>query len=132
MGIYIGIPSFFLIMVAAGALKDTKYIMGGLHWQSYMYSLWETFVAISMCIGLTVVFREKFNFGSKILNILTDNTFGIYVFHAPFLIGISAALKNLELLPLVKFLLSSFFTFILTLGFSQIIRRIPKFGILFN
>ena len=128
----LGIPLFFVVMLVGGALKNTDLIMGGLHWQSLIYGVWETFVGISMCIGLTVVFRENFNYKNKSLNFLTSNTFGIYVFHPPVLLGISAILKTHSYHPAIKFFLASFFTLIFTIIISYLIRKVPIFGKLFD
>lgn len=127
----LGIPLFFIVMLIGGALKDTELIMGGFRWQSLMYSTWETFVGISMCIGITVVFREKFNYKNRLMEFLTLNTFGIYVFHPPILLSISAILRNFNYHPAIKFCIASIFTIFFSIIISNFIRKIPKIGEIF-
>lgn len=131
-GFIFGIPLFFIVMVVGGALKSTDLIMGGFRWQSLMYGTWETFVGVSMCIGLTIFFRENFNFKNKIMSFLTANTFGIYVFHPPILISISAFLKTFSYHPAIKFFIASIFTLVFSIIVSVLIRKIPKFGKIFD
>ncbi|MDH4067788.1 MAG: hypothetical protein OEU97_02510 [Dehalococcoidia bacterium] len=40
------------MMFASGAANGSILFKGGWHWQSLLYALWESFLCISMCIGL--------------------------------------------------------------------------------
>ncbi|MDF2596386.1 MAG: hypothetical protein K0R69_2727 [Clostridia bacterium] len=78
--------------------------MGGLHLASFIYSLWESFIAVSMSIGLIALFKEKLNRPIKGLQYLSHNGFAVYVFHPPIIIYLSYILRNWTLPPFIKFL----------------------------
>ncbi len=60
LGIGIGLPFWLAIMLLGGFLEGKDYVyFGGLYWQSFAYALWESFYCIAMCLGLTVLFRDK-------------------------------------------------------------------------
>lgn len=79
-----------------------------------------------MSIGLITLFREKFNYQSRLVKVLSDNSFAIYIFHSPIIIAAAQWLKPVILLPIVKFAILSLicipFCFLFTHYF---IRRIP-------
>jgi glucan biosynthesis protein C len=61
VGIVLGFLAWLALVIVATATGTTVALNGGLTWQSAAYSLWESFVAIAMSIGLVAVFKEKFN-----------------------------------------------------------------------
>lgn len=122
-----GIAIWLCILLLGGALtKGFDAFMGGANWQSLVYALWEAIIAISMSIGLIAVFQEKWHHQNKIVKILSDNAFAVYVFHAPIIIAITMFFKSWNLLPIVKFLMMGLIClptcFIIT---HYIIRKIP-------
>lgn len=107
-GTLLGTIVWAIMMLTGGALEGNLDIyMGGMSWQSMVYALWESFVSITMSIGLVGVFREKYNHQSKLIKILSDCSFSVYMFHAPIIITVSLVLYNLNLYPLLKFMLAS-------------------------
>lgn len=103
-----GIIVWVIMMIAGGALDGNfDSFKGGLTWQSGTYALWESFTSVTMSIGLIGVFREKYNNQSKLVKILSDNSFSVYVFHAPIIITISLIIDNISMYPLLKFIVAS-------------------------
>jgi fucose 4-O-acetylase-like acetyltransferase len=103
-GIVIGSLSWLLLMEATGGwMGNVSTVNGGFTWQSALYCLWESAVAIALDIGLIVVFREKLNRQSKFIKTLSDNSFAVYVFHTPIIIGAALLLRPLALPPVAKF-----------------------------
>jgi len=98
LGFLFGIPFWIGIMILGGFVEGVEYVyFGGYYWQSAAYALWETFFGISMCLGLIVLFREKFNLRNSWTGFLSDNAFGVYVLHTPILVGISMLLLCAQL-----------------------------------
>jgi len=85
-----------------------------------------------MCLGLIVIFRDKFNYQGKVVNFLSQNAFGVYVFHAPILIVISLLIKNIHLYPVIKFIIAALIVLPITFTFSYIIRKVPILKKLFS
>ena len=123
----LGIIFWAALMLAGGALTGSfDPYNGGLTWQSAAYALWESFIAVAMGIGLLGVFKEKHNKQSKLVKILSDNSFAVYVFHAPIIITVSILMRNIQLPPVLKFFMACVigipFTFVVT---HFILRKIP-------
>ena len=99
---------------------------GGWHWQSAGFAIWESLVCAGVCLGLTVVYREKFNTHGRVAKVLTDNAFAVYVLHPPVLIALSHAMQPFGAPPLVKFVVLTILAFSATLALSAlVVRRIP-------
>lgn len=122
-----GIMIWIVLMVGGGALDGGfDLYKGGLKWQSAAYALWESFVAVSMSVGLIGIFREKCNKQSKLVKVLSDSSFGVYMFHAPIIISVSLILANLQLYPIAKFFLACIIGLPLSFTLSHFVfRRIP-------
>jgi surface polysaccharide O-acyltransferase-like enzyme len=120
------------IMLLGGALEGHTYFEGGLYWQSAAYALWESFKAIGFTIGLIALFKKYINIRNKFTRLVSENAFGIYVFHAPLLIVISLLLKHWVTFPLLKFITVTLITFIICLVFSFSIRKIKPVGFIFK
>ncbi|MGA7409652.1 MAG: acyltransferase family protein [Bryobacteraceae bacterium] len=129
--LWFGLAGGFVLWVAVLALggafegKIDSY-NGGWHWQSAGFAIWESVVCAGVSLGLTVLYREKFNTQGPVSKILTDNAFAVYVLHPPVLIAISHALQPFEAPPLVKFVVLTILAFSATLALSAlVVRRIP-------
>lgn len=115
------------VIILGGAFTgNLSKFLGGLNWQAFAYSLWESFYCMGMCIGLVILFRERCNAQGNITKTVSQNAYTIYIIHAPILVSITmlfavilipALLKLVIVFPLVlliSFLISHF-----------ILRRIP-------
>ncbi|AJA47086.1 hypothetical protein CPAST_c09860 [Clostridium pasteurianum DSM 525 = ATCC 6013] len=133
IGLVLGLLLWILIMLFTGPLDGKEYvILGGFYWQSAVYAFWEQLVCAGMCLGLIVIFRDKFNYQGKVVNFLSQNAFGVYVFHAPILIVISLLIKNIHLYPVIKFIIAALIVLPITFTFSYIIRKVPILKKLFS
>jgi len=101
----LGIPAWFFIIFFGGTLEGNMLIEGGMNWPAFFYALWESFFCVTFILALVGIFKYKVNISSKFQKLLSDNAFGVFVFHAPVLIGISMILKEIEIYPVLKFLL---------------------------
>jgi len=122
----VGVPAWFLLMGFGGVMNGREsVIMGGMRWQAAAYAAWEAFFAVSMSIGLLTLYREKANVRNRATGLLADSCFGIYVFHAPILVGISMLLRTAAMYPLLKAAVAAVTAFALSLAFAALVRRIP-------
>jgi glucan biosynthesis protein C len=117
---------FPILFVLSGALEgNTDAVTGGLTWQSFAFSVWEEFICVGMIIVLLVWFREKFNRQSALAKALSDSTFAVYFVHAPVLVFLALALKDLTLHPLLKWALVSPVAIALCFALAFLLRRLP-------
>jgi fucose 4-O-acetylase-like acetyltransferase len=125
-GVAGGLAAWAALMVAGGALGGDIPIYGGLHWQSFAYALWEAFVAIGLSIGMVAFFRRFLSGDNRLTRLLAANSFGVYLFHAPVLTGLSLLLASWPAPPLAKHLAVAPLAYAATLLLSCLaLKRIP-------
>lgn len=127
----IGFPLWLIVMIVGG-IANPDAIFGGLHWQSAAFSIWESFFCVGITIGFITIFREKFNKHNKLSSFLSDNAFGIYVFHTPILVLITMALRGIVINPLIKMYMLALLVLPACYLFSFLVRKIPVFKKIFS
>lgn len=120
----LGIPAWFLIMIFGGPLKDVMLIEGGLNWPAFFYTLWESFICVTFSVSLIGIFSHRYNEQNKFQHFLSDNAFGVFVFHASVLIGLSILMKGITMPPVLKFALVFSLAVTITYMLSWLIRKI--------
>ena len=101
-------------------------LSGGFTWQSAALSFWESLFCVGTCLGLLVLFREKWNRQGAFARWLSDNCFAVYLFHTPFLIAITLGLRGWDAAKPIKFVAATVLGVTATyLVSSFVFRRIP-------
>jgi hypothetical protein len=117
---------FPALFVLGGALSgDTSRFVGGLHWQSLAYALWEQFIGLAMMIALLVVFRERFNRQGKTARAASASAYAAYIIHAPVVVLLTLAVKDVRLYPLLKFVLAALVAVPLCFALGNAVRHLP-------
>jgi surface polysaccharide O-acyltransferase-like enzyme len=98
---------------------------GGLHWQSLVFAIWEQVVCVGMIIGLLIWFRGRFNQQGSLAKALSESAFTVYFIHAPILVYLALALRNIELYPLLKFALIAPIAIFLCFVTAYFLRKVP-------
>lgn len=98
---------------------------GGPTLGALIFDLWEIFLCCGMCIGFTVLFREKLNRQGRLARDLAASTYAVYLFHVPVLVALQYALRYAALGPLLKFFLVTLIAIPATFVFSSALRRAP-------
>jgi surface polysaccharide O-acyltransferase-like enzyme len=120
----LGIPAWVLIMIFAGPSEGVMIFEGGMNWPAFFYALWESFFCVTFIIALVGIFKHRYNKGGRFQKFLSDNAFGVFVFHAPVLIAISMVLRTVTLHPLLKFLIVSILAVSASFGVAWLVRRV--------
>jgi peptidoglycan/LPS O-acetylase OafA/YrhL len=125
-GLFPGFILWAAIMVYGGTLQGYSFYSGGVSWQSAAYALWESFVAVSMSIGLLSFFREKGNSQNRLVRAMSENSFAVYVFHSPIIVGASLLMKTVEIQPIIKWMILIAISMPVCFAFTNfIVRKIP-------
>lgn len=127
-----GIPFWSLLMIFGGALTDWTPFTGGFHWQAAVYAVWESFFCVGICLGLLVLFRDNYNTQGKLSRFLSENAFGVYVFHTPLLVGATMMVRGIAIYPVIKMILMSLIMLPVCFGFSYLLRKLPLFKKIFS
>jgi len=116
---------FPTLFVLGGATGDISPFMGGVHWQCFAYSVWEQFVCVAVVIGLSVLFRERFNRQGRVAKIMSASSYTAYIVHAPVLVLLALAIRNITIYPLLKFALAVPIAILLCFALGNFIRQLP-------
>lgn len=101
---------------------------GGLNWDSFVWSFWDCLMCVSLNIGLIVFFRESLNFTSPFIKLLSQNTFGVYIFHVPVVAIMQFGLASIALPIGVKFVIECLLGIALSFTITYLLRRIYYFS----
>jgi glucan biosynthesis protein C len=113
------------MMVVNGAINDDLSWKGGWNWQALTYALWESFLCLSMCIGLVYAFRRYLSRQGQVAGFLVPNAYTAYIIHAPVITILAFAVRDVALYPLHKFGLVALVAVPLCFGLSGLIRKLP-------
>jgi glucans biosynthesis protein C len=84
---------------------DITILAGGLHWQAFLYGLWESILCVGMTITIIYFFREKLDYQNRFLRYLSESSYAAFLIHPLIIVPLSFSLVTFELHPLIKFLI---------------------------
>ncbi len=116
-----------LFILSGGLEGDVTPALGGFHWQSLAFALWEQLFCLGMMITLLSYFKQKKNHQNQLSKELAASSFAVYIFHAPILVIFTALLRGLTLHPLFKIFFFAFPILCLCFLSGSLIRRLPGF-----
>jgi surface polysaccharide O-acyltransferase-like enzyme len=95
------------------------------HWQAVVYTLWDSVLAVGMCLGLIVVFRTFVNRQGSLGGFLARHSYAVYVIHIPVVVFLAVALRNIEVEHLLKVAMVGAIAVPLCFAVAAVVRRIP-------
>jgi glucan biosynthesis protein C len=115
------------IGIAAGALRYLHPIGtdGGLTLASLIKSTWEAFVAVGMCIGLIVLFREYLAVPHRLVQTAAPGAYDVYLIHPFVVVPLQFGLLALAAPPLLKFALVVTVAVPVSFALAALLRRLP-------
>ena len=116
-----------VLLFFSGTFKDADItlIAGGLHWQAFLYGLWEVIIAISASISIIYFFKKKLNRRNNLFGSLYKSAYTVFIIHPLIIVPLSYSIKELEIHPLIKFSLVAIISIPLSFIIGSIIRKIP-------
>jgi len=117
---------FFVLFITGGALEgNLDPFMGGVHWQSFGFSVWEQFMCMAMVVTLLVWFRIKFNRQSALVAKLSAAAYATFIFHLPVIVLLAIALRGIRLDLGLKFVLVAPVAVSLSFLVGYVVKRLP-------
>jgi len=116
-------PALFVLGGASSG--DISPFTGGLHWQCFALAVWEQFTGIAMIIGLLFLSRKYVNHQGNISKAASASAYTAYIIHAPVVVLVAIAIRNISMYPLLKFALAVFIAVPLCFAFANVIRQLP-------
>ena len=130
--LWLGVALFFILIlfpalfVLGGALHgNVSAFMGGFHWQCFGYAAWEQFTGVAMIIALMFLFRKWFNRQGGVAKAMSASVYTAYIIHAPVVVLVTLAMRNISLYPLLKFALAVLIAVPLCFALGNFIRQLP-------
>ena len=115
-----------VIMITGGALEgDIDSAMGGVHWQSFAYAVWEQFMCMGMVVTLLVWFRNRSNRQGPLAKRMSAAAYAVYIFHQPVIIALALALRGIRLDLALKWVLVGPVAVCLCFVVGYAIKRLP-------
>jgi glucan biosynthesis protein C len=108
-----------------GALESDQPFLGGWHWQSLYFSLWEAFLCVGLCLGVLYLFRRYANRQSGLSAYLSRSAYAAYIVQAPVITAIALLARDLPYHPLLKFVLVALIVVPLCFAVGGLLRRLP-------
>lgn len=125
VGLGVALGSTLILFIPA-LLSSWGAFAGGLHWQAFVYALWEALMGIGISMGLLIFFRQRINRQGSLGKFLSRQTYTVYIIHALILVCVAEyALGSLHLYPLLKFALAMLISIPLCFVSAYFLRKLP-------
>jgi len=99
--------------------------MGNGHWQSAVYAAWDSLFSVGMCLGLVALFRRFFASQGRFGRFAAQHSYTVYLIHVPVVIYLGYALRELELMTLLKFAIVAAVIVPICFAVAYALRKIP-------
>ena len=123
--ITIALIVLFPVLIILGGGEDPTLFFGGFHWQALVLALWEQFLCMAMIITLLVWFRRRFNQQGSLTKTMSASAYSVYLIHAPVIVLVALALRDISLHPLIKYPLVALIVVPLCFLLATFIRKLP-------
>jgi peptidoglycan/LPS O-acetylase OafA/YrhL len=126
-----GRVGFVLALVATVTLFPLAIISGSTSffgygsWQSAVYALWDSTVAVGMSLGLITLFRDRINWSGTFTRFLQRHSYTVYIIQSPIIVFVAVVLMGLSLEHLLKFGLAAVITVPLCFATAYLVLKIP-------
>jgi glucan biosynthesis protein C len=98
---------------------------GNGYWQSAVFALWDSTVAVGMSLGLVTFFREHINWSGSRSRFLQRHAYTVYIIQAPIIVFVALALMGLNIEHLLKFCLAAVIIVPLCFATAYLVLKIP-------
>jgi hypothetical protein len=96
--------------------------VSGITWESVSLSFAQTFLCIGFGGFFLHLFRKKLNVTNFLLSIMRENRYGVYIFHAAVVVGVTIMLESLMLKPTVKYIAACILSIVFSYALTWLIR----------
>ncbi|HYQ57363.1 MAG TPA: acyltransferase family protein [Draconibacterium sp.] len=115
-----------LVLYVGGKERGIEAFVGGGTWQSFTWAIWEQLVCVAMIIGLLGLSKKYFNKQGVLARELSNSAYGVFILHAPIILGISACFVGWQNInQLLKFIVLAPVALVACFALAWLIRFVP-------
>lgn len=118
----VGVSTLVLFPVA---LVTVPGMMGGGHWGSLVYALWESIMCVGMAFGVITVFRRRFNRQGRFGRFLSSHAFTVFLLHLPVIACLTLVIGALPGMPFLGFALGAPLAIGVSFALAYPVRSLP-------
>jgi glucans biosynthesis protein C len=119
------ILSLLIVGGVGAAGTQMSSFVGGFHWQALVEAMGEAFLAVGVCLGLLVLFRERWNRQGRLAKSLAASAYTVYLIHPLVAVGFASAFSTVALYPLLKFVIAALLVLPLSFLVGLVLRTLP-------
>jgi surface polysaccharide O-acyltransferase-like enzyme len=122
------LPVFFAIAILGGVLEGEEQLVkfaGGVYWQSFVYSIWESVMLIAVMTFLLYFFRERITQAGPLARTLAASVYTVYIIHQTLVTAVDILFIPISIPTILKFVFVSIISVPLCFGLGILIRKIP-------
>ena len=123
IGLFLSMP--FVFVLSGGLEGDVTRALGGFHWQSLVYSVWEQLICVSFIVTGIYYFKKYANSTSRLTQEMVSSSYAAYLIHPLVLVTFTTMIHKVTIYPLLKISLTIFPAIILSFIAAAGFRRIP-------
>jgi peptidoglycan/LPS O-acetylase OafA/YrhL len=105
--------------------EDLSTVKGGLHWECFVYTIWDQTIAVGIILLLLHWFGKRFDHQGRVLRAAAADSYTVYIFHPLVLVILALCIRDIALHPLAKFALLAPVALAASFGSAHFIRRLP-------
>jgi surface polysaccharide O-acyltransferase-like enzyme len=123
----IGAPVSIIALMILNTMAHKSFddIAGGLTWSAAIYAFWEQIFCVLFCVGLLIVFRDRFNVRNRLTGFFSDNGFAVYVIHPPVMVAITLAMRPLPWPAFAMFAFAWGASLVASFAAAAVLRQVP-------
>jgi glucans biosynthesis protein C len=121
--VIIGFPCIYLLKIITDSELDA--FLGGLTIQSFVNSVWEQVLGISIIMAVLSIGKYNWNSQSAFMKELARSAYAVYIIHPMVLVFIALLLKDIHLASLLKFLITGVLSVGISFALGFVLVRIP-------
>jgi ABC-type multidrug transport system permease subunit len=99
--------------------------MGNGHWQSAIYTLWDSIFAVGICLGMITFFRHFVNRQGWFGRFLAQQSYTVYLIHIPIIVFLAYGMRGIAIGSLLKFGFASLVIVPICFAIAALVRKIP-------
>lgn len=123
----VAVVSLPVIFFGAEAMhRDIGKFYGGFNLESCIYSVWEPCMYVGIILKIVQFFKMNADFSNSFLQRISRYGYAVFIFHSPIIVLLQLWLSKIDVNILWKVLVVIPATYVLSLGVSHLLLKIPK------